>query len=130
MDIYQLDPFDNELIVTKLTGSEIHSLMLTAYSINDIVPVYPSGIRIKLRKDLNGNLLEVILLTEDGNQLSMDKTYSVAMNSYMTQAYKYEHNDPGQSLFITSADALIEYLRRIKNVRSYRGEKRIQTDRE
>ena len=130
MDIYQLDPFDNELIVTKLTGSEIHSRMLTAYSINDIVPVYPSGIRIKLRKDLNGNLLEVILLTEDGNQLSMDKTYSVAMNSYMTQAYKYEHNDPGQSLFITSADALIEYLRRIKNIRSYRGEKRIQTDRQ
>ena len=68
--------------------------------------------------------------TVDGIPLPMDQTYSVAMNSYMTQVYKYQHNDPGQSLFITSADALIAYLRDIKNVRSYKGEKRIQIDRQ
>lgn len=130
MDIYQLDPFGNELVVTKLTGNEINSLMLAAYSIDDKTPLYPSGIRTKLRTDPNGNLAEVDLLTVDGIPLPMDQTYSVAMNSYMTQVYKYQHNDPGQSLFITSADALIAYLRDIKNVRSYKGEKRIQIDRQ
>jgi 5'-nucleotidase len=126
MDIYQLDPFGNELVVTKLTGNEIHSLMLAAYSIDDKTPVYPSGIRTILRPASDGSLSDIDLLTENGSHLPMDQTYSVAMNNYMTQVYKYQHSDPGQSLFITSADALIDYLRKIKEVRSYRGEKRIR----
>jgi 5'-nucleotidase len=129
MDIYQLDPFGNELIITKLSGNEILSLMLEAFSIDDKAPIYPSGIKTKLRIDSKGNLAEVVLLTENGSPLPMEQTYSVAMNNYMTQVYKYQHSDPGQSLYITSADALIEYLRKIKNVRSYRGEKRIQINR-
>ena len=55
----------------------------------------------------------------------MNRIYTVAMNNYMTQVYKYEHSDPGQSLFITTADALIRYLKSQNPVRSYRGENRI-----
>jgi hypothetical protein len=50
------------------------------------------------------------------------------MNNYMTQVYKYKHIDPGQSLFIATADATITYLKKIQNVRSYRGEKRVQLE--
>ena len=127
MNVYQLDPFGNELIVTKLTGNEIRSLMLAAFPLDDNSPVYPSGIRTELIPDGKGGLEDVILFDESGNRLAMDKTYSVAMNSYMTQVYKYSHADPGQSLFISTADATIAYLRKIRTVRSYRGEKRIRT---
>ncbi len=127
MNVYQLDPFGNELIVTKLTGNEIRSLMLAAFPLDDNSPVYPSGIRTELIPDGKGGLEDVILFDESGNRLAMDKTYSVAMNSYMTQVYKYSHADPGQSLFISTADATIAYLRKIRSVRSYRGEKRIRT---
>jgi len=48
------------------------------------------------------------------------------MNSYMIQVYRYKHSDPGQSLFVTTADATIAYLKRIQNIKSYRGEKRVQ----
>jgi len=48
------------------------------------------------------------------------------MNNYMMQVYKYQHADPGQSLFITTAEATISYLKKIQNIRSYRGEKRVQ----
>ena len=68
------------------------------------------------------------LLTESGSPLDMNKTYTVAMNNYMTQVYKYNHSDPGQSLFISTADATIAYLKRIQNIKSYRGEKRVQVD--
>jgi hypothetical protein len=44
----------------------------------------------------------------------------------MAQVYRYKHSDPGQSLFITTADATIAYLKRIQKIKSYRGEKRIQ----
>jgi len=128
MNVYQLDPFGNELIITNLTGHEIHALMLAAYSIDDRDPVYTSGIKTKLKLDANGNLADVVLLTESGTPLDMDQTYTVAMNSYMTQVYKYKHSDPGQSLFISTADATINYLRKVQKVKSYRNEKRIQID--
>ncbi len=126
MNVYQLDPFGNELVVTKLTGNEIHSLMLAAYPIDEELPIYPSGIKTKLKLDANGNLADVALLTESGTPLDMNQTYTVAMNNYMTQVYKYKHSDPGQSLFIATADAIITYLKKNQNVRSYRGEKRVQ----
>jgi len=126
MNVYQLDPFGNELVVTKLTGNEIHSLMLAAYPIDEKLPIYPSGIKTKLKLDANGNLADVALLTESGIPLDMNQTYTVAMNNFMTQVYKYKHSDPGQSLFIATADATITYLKKNQNVRSYRGEKRIQ----
>jgi 5'-nucleotidase / UDP-sugar diphosphatase len=126
MNVYQLDPFGNELVVTKLTGNELHSLMFAAYPIDDKLPVFPSGIRTKLKLDANGNLADVTLLTESGTPIGMNQTYTVAMNSYMTQVYKYKHSDPGQSLFISTADAIITYLKKNQAVRSYRGEKRIQ----
>jgi hypothetical protein len=47
----------------------------------------------------------------------------------MTLVYKYSHADPGQSLFITTADATIGYLRKIKDIKSYKGEKRVTIDR-
>ncbi len=126
MNVYQLDPFGNELVVTKLTGNEIHSLMLAAYPIDDKLPIYPSGIKTKLKLNTDGNLADVALLTESGTPLDLNQTYTVAMNNYMTQVYKYKHSDPGQSLFIATADATITYLRENQNIRSYRGEKRVQ----
>jgi 5'-nucleotidase/UDP-sugar diphosphatase len=128
MNVYQLDPFGNELVVTKLTGNEIHALMLAAYPIDDKHPVYPSGIKTMVKLDASGNLTDVVLLTESGTPLDMNQTYTVAMNNYMTQVYRYKHTDPGQSLFVTTADVTITYLKENQNVRSYRGEKRVQID--
>jgi 5'-nucleotidase len=76
--------------------------------------------------DEKGNPEEFIILTEDSTPLELTRIYSVAMNSYMTQVYKYGHSDPGQSLFITTADALISFLKNHNTVRSYRGERRVQ----
>jgi len=128
-NVYQLDPFGNELVVTKLTGEEIYSLMRAAWTVDDKSPLYPSGIRTQVKVDAESNPTEFIILNEDGTPLELTRTYSVAMNSYMTQVYKYGHSDPGHSLFITTADALISYLKKHNTVRSYRGEKRVQITR-
>jgi len=124
--VYQLDPFGNELVVTKLTGEELYALMRAAWPVDDRSPLYPSGIKTEFRLNSEGNPEEIKILTENGTPLEMTRTYSVAMNNYMTQVYKYGHNDPGQSLFFTTAEALIRYLKKQGTVRSYSGEKRIQ----
>ena len=128
MNIYQLDPFGNELVVTNLTGSEIRSLLLSAWQIDDRSPVYPSGLRTRVRLNADGNLADVTLMTESGSPLDMNKTYSVAMNNFMTQVYRYSHSDPGRSLYISTADATIDYLKELKMIGSYRGEKRVVLD--
>jgi 5'-nucleotidase len=128
MNIYQLDPFGNDLVVTLLTGKEIHDLMFAAWPVDDKLPIYPSGIRTKLKLGVDGNPSDITLLTESGAPLDMNKTYTVAMNNYMSQVFRYNHTDPGRSLYISTADATIGYLRELKKVGSYRGEKRIDLD--
>lgn len=128
MNVYQLDPFGNELILTTLTGHEIRDLMLAAYPVDENLPVFPSGISTLLELDADGNLADVVLLTEGNTPLDMDQSYKVAMNNYMTQVYKYEHSDPGRSLYIETADAIISYLKKDQEVRSYRDENRIRMD--
>lgn len=125
-NVYQLDPFGNELVVTKLTGAEIHSLMRAAWPVDDNSPLYPSGIRTEVKIDTEGNPAEFVIMTDDGALLDPGRIYTVAMNSYMTQVYDYRHTDPGQSLFFTTADALITYLKKHSDLRSYRGERRVK----
>ncbi len=124
-NVYQLDPFGNELVVTKLTGEELYSLMRAAWPVDDRSPLLPSGIKLELKLDADGNPGEIVILTGEGSPLDRNRIYSVAMNSYMTQVYKYEHADPGQSLFFTTAEALINYLKKQGDVRSYRDERRV-----
>ena len=128
MNVYQLDPFGNELTLTRLTGHEIRNLMFAAYPVDDNAPVYPSGIKTQLKLDANGNLADIVLFNDSGTPLNMDQSYQVAMNNYMTQTYKYEHQDPGQSLYFETADAIISFLKEAQNIRSYRGENRIEIE--
>ncbi len=128
-NVYQLDPFGNELVVTKLTGEEILSLMRAAWPVDDKSPLYPSGIRIEIITNDRQELSDLKITTGDGSPLEPDRVYTVAMNSYMTQVYKYQHADPGQSLFFTTADALIRYLKKEGTIRSYRGESRVRVQR-
>jgi 5'-nucleotidase len=126
MHVYQLDPFGNELILTELTGHEIRDLMLAAFPVDENLPLFPSGIKTRLELDADGKLRDVVLLSEGSIPLDMDKSYWVAMNNYMTQVYNYAHSDPGQSLYIETADAIISYLKKDEELRSYKGENRIQ----
>ncbi len=128
-NVYQLDPFGNELVVTKLTGEEILSLMRAAWPVDDKSPLYPSGIRIEILTNDRQELSDLKITTGDGSPFEPDRVYTVAMNSYMTQVYKYQHADPGQSLFFTTADALIRYLKKEGTIRSYRGESRVRVQR-
>ena len=128
MNVYQLDPFGNDLTVTELTGTEIRNLMLAAFSVDEELPIYPSGMKTKLQIENGSSLKNVALFAENGSPLDMNKSYSVAMNDFMTQVYKYQHSNPGQSLFVETAEATIDYLKKVQNVRSYRGEKRVEID--
>ena len=130
MDVYTLDPFGNEAIVLHLTGRELLNLHYAAFELDNRMPLYPSGFKSEYTLDKDGGLKEVKLFNTDGTPLDLDKTYSVSMNSYITSVYQYEYKDQGKSLFTTTADNMIEYLKRLKVVPNYQSESRVKVNKE
>lgn len=126
VDVLRLDPFGNDMVLFKLTGNEIKDLMISAFPIDEKRPIYSSGLRTKLNIDGDGNLIDLELITENGELLDMNKSYKVSMNSYMASVYPFEHKDKGQSLYLTTANNMIDYLKKTGTVKSYRGENRVE----
>ena len=125
-DVYEIDPFGNEMVTFKLTGHEIRDLFLVAFTFDDYRLLYPSGMNARYLLNSDDSLKDVEFLTTDGQPFDMNKTYSVVMNHYMAAVYKYDHKDPGQGLFRPTAEVTIDYLKKLKNIPSYRGMSRIE----
>ncbi len=118
-DVYMMDPFGNEMVVFDLTGEEILSLFKWAYGFDKDTPLYVSGLHSRYTVEPSGALVDIELLDEQSNPLDLSRTYSIAMNSYISSVYKFEGKERGRSLYRTSAEATIEYLRHIKSVQDY-----------
>ncbi len=125
-NVYEMDPFGNEIVQFNLSGHELRNLFLSAFSLDDDSPIIPSGITTRYILTQNGKLKDVELFTAEGQSLDMDKVYSVVMNDYMATVYKYDHKDPGQGLFRPTAETTIEYLKELKSIPSYRGVQRVE----
>lgn len=109
-DVYALDPFDNEVIIFKLTPAEIRSLI--RYSHEHIGPadLQVSGIGYTVRMDRNRRVISIDLTLENGIHLDEKRTYLTGMNNYMASVYRFEHLDPGHSAYTKIVDALIAFL--------------------
>jgi len=127
-NVYEMDPFGNEIVQFNLSGHEIRNLLLSAYSLDDDSPIIPSGMTTRYILSSEGKLKDVELFTVEGNTLDMDKMYSVVMNDYMATVYTYDHKDPGQGLFKPTAETTIEYLKELKSIPSYRGLRRVEIE--
>lgn len=125
-DVYEIDPFGNEMVKFNLSGHEIRQLFLTAFTFDDYKLLYPSGMTIRYLLNHDETLKDVELFTTDGKPFEMNKTYSVVMNDYMASVYKYEHTDPGQGLFRPTAETTIDYIKKKKTIPSYKGIKRLE----
>ena len=112
-DVYEVDPFGNEMVQFNLSGHEIRSLFLSAFVFDENKPLYPSGMTIRYLLNPDGSLKDVELFTADEQPFDMNKSYSVVMNHYMASVYKYDRKDSGQSLFRPTAETTIDYLREL-----------------
>ncbi len=126
MDVYSMDPFGNEIVLYNLAGHEITSLLRAAYSFDEYLPIYPSGIKTKYILRNDGEVEKVELFDTEGQPLDLNKVYTVSMNNYMASVYVYEHDDQGTGLFRPTAESMIEYLKELKKIPSYKGENRVE----
>ncbi|NLZ95470.1 MAG: hypothetical protein GX921_06570, partial [Bacteroidales bacterium] len=125
-DVYEMDPFGNEIVQYNLSGHEMRNLFLSAFTLDENMPIYPSGMATRYLLNTDGSLKDVELFTTDGDPFDMNKMYKVVMNDYMASTYKYDHKDPGQGLFRPTAETTIDYLKELKNIPSYKGMQRVE----
>ena len=108
-DLFSLDPFDNELVVFNMTGQEVVDFLGVSF-FTDHGPNYCAGCTYSYSVDDEGQMKDCKVTLANGKPLDLTKTYKVVMNSYMSSAFDFAHEDPGTSLFRTSNEALTEYL--------------------
>ena len=119
-DVYSIDPFNNDVVVYKMTGAQVKKYIMDSYRKNGGHPSYVSGMTYRVDDDGKGVWVET-----KGEPFSTKKIYKVAMNSYMASTVNIESEDEGQSMFQTSEEMMIEFLRKHKEV-DYQGVVRVQ----
>jgi len=122
-NIYQLDPFQNDVITFRLSGIEIISLISYSYNLKNMIDLAVSGMSYTVITDSSGHCKSVEMKDYTGKAIDPLLDFTVAINSYAASAYRFDHRDPGSSNGITSEEILINYLQNIKNV-NYTGVKR------
>ena len=103
-----------------MTPAEIRELVYNAGR-GKRIDLLVSGITYVYPK--NGKASEVVLKTYDGKKLNETKRYTVGMNSYIASAYNFPGSENGKSAHKTTAEVLIDYLKKVKKV-DYAGVKR------
>jgi 2',3'-cyclic-nucleotide 2'-phosphodiesterase (5'-nucleotidase family) len=123
-NIFQLDPFGNQVVTYTMTFDEIKSLICNSYNREKSIDLAPSGMTYTVIVNSEGVCSDVEMKDLAGNVLDAGKTYTVGLNSYIAASYKFNHNDPGTTNYNTTAQTLLDYLEDVKKV-NYAGVKRV-----
>lgn len=123
-EVYEIDPFANDVVVFTMTGKQVEQFIKESYKKNGRNPSYVSGMRYEVRTASDGYPKSVDISLDHG-RFSRDATYTVAMNDYMASTVRLESLDDGESMFMTTTEMLIEYLKKQKRV-SYQGVTRVR----
>ena len=116
-DVYRIDPFCNDVVVYQMTGEQLKRFIVNTYKKNGGYPSYVSGMTYEVTDD--GNHISAFVKPDKGNY-GKNTIYKVAFNSYMASTINIESVDEGRSMFKTSEEMLIEFLRKHKEV-DYQG---------
>ncbi len=122
--IYELDPFGNEIVSLEMNYNELKSLISHSYKLHNRPELQISGGKYEVILDKSGKYKDVIIKDNSGRLLRPGKEYKVGLSSYVVSAYKFDHRDPGKSMMITTAESIIQYIRKVHNL-DYSGVKRV-----
>ena len=121
-DIFALDPFDNELVIAKMTGKQIENYLDVA-STADGDCTHVSGITytIDMIKSDNGqtSFVNAKAYLENGEPIDPERVYTVALNSYMAK-WAQGHSISIEETDFTANDGEILYLKDHQSV-DYKG---------
>lgn len=121
-DVYSIDPFNNDVVVFRMTGEQMERFIMESYKKNGRYPSYVSGMTYIVRTDSESYPQSVEIKLDKG-RYSKTAIYLVAMNSYMASTVRFESLDDGVNQNMTTEEMTMKYLKTKKNV-SYNGTRR------
>ncbi|MBM3403721.1 MAG: bifunctional metallophosphatase/5'-nucleotidase [Bacteroidetes bacterium] len=123
-DVYRIDPFGNQVVVYTMNAAQVAGLICNAYNRLKEHDLMVSGMTYTIKTGQDGSCAEVWMKDMMGKPLDQQRTYTVAMNSYMAATYKFDSQDKGKTLDSNCSDQLIQFLKAKKSV-NYSGCSRI-----
>lgn len=115
-DLFQMDPFGNELVSMQLTYGELQSLIGNSLSSRNEPSVQISGGIIEVHVTDDNQLKEVKVFDNSGNELEYGKRYLSGMPSYMASAFDFKHDDPGTGMGIVTAQVVINHVSKHRDI--------------
>ena len=119
-DVYQLDPFGNEIIHFKLSAAEIKSLISNSFNRGKEIDLQVSGISYTVIQDKDGLASDIVITLPDGTSPDDNRIFNTGLSSYLASSYEFDHKDMGRSLYTITAEALINFIRANKEI-NYQG---------
>ena len=117
-DIYNLDPFNNSLVMCEMTGRQVEDYLVLA-SNNDQGCTHVSGITYTIEyahsDDGQSGFISAEAYMSNGQRIDRDKVYKVALNSYMAPWAK-DNCLKLEVLNMCSNDAEFLYLKDHKDI--------------
>lgn len=128
-DIYNLDPFNNSLVICEMTGKQVEEFLEIA-STKDGFPTHVSGIKytmVYVKKQEGGGYFTNAKAFIDGKPINQDKVYTVTLNSYMASSWAKDHCLSMKDCGVAANDGEFLYLEDHKDV-DYQGVKRYECE--
>ncbi len=108
-NVYELMPFDNEIVIVTLKGEKVNEIFSYAASKGG-VPV--AGVEMKLEK-MNGNLVPADIKI-NGEKFSKERTYKIATSDYLAGGgdnMNFWSTGTIQTTLKKLRDAILDYIR-------------------
>ena len=112
INVYLLDPFDNEMMLVDMNYKDMLSFLRYAYLLQNEKNQWTAGVNVKYITDEKGGLKDIQLTNAKGNPLDKNKIYKVAINSYMARSYEFSAKEKAYRTHKYSNDIIIEYLKK------------------
>ena len=103
MEIYRIDPFNNGLMEYEMTVGEIRSFLAGSGA-----GFYYSGVTLE-----NEPGFGVVIKDEEGNVYDDSQVLTIAINDYIPEVYDDYFPEPSVIYDISTADAMIQYVRNL-----------------
>lgn len=113
--IYEMDPFGNELMVCKMKPENLREMISFGYYKEGKLDIFSAGFKSKIYLNDANKIAKIELLDNANQPLDENKIYNVAMGSYLCNAYRFGKQGETISTKMTTTDAIFKFLLQIKS---------------
>ena len=114
--IYEMDPFGNELMICKMKPENIREIISFGFYKEGKLDIFSAGFKSRIYLNDANKIAKIELLDNSNQPLDENKIYNVAMGSYLCNAYRFGKQGETISTQMTTTDAIFKFLSQIKSV--------------